>query len=44
MDALGSDSQSKDILDTHSAEESVPFTRHTKPKVKSHTHYNRKKT
>uniref|UniRef100_A0A672PK11 Protein aurora borealis n=1 Tax=Sinocyclocheilus grahami TaxID=75366 RepID=A0A672PK11_SINGR len=34
MDTLSSDSQSKDMLDTHTAEEGVPFTRHTKPKVK----------
>jgi len=39
MDALSSDSQSKEMLDTHTAEEGVPFTRHTKPKVMSHTHY-----
>lgn len=38
MDALSSDSQSKEMLDTHTAEEGVPFTRHTKPKVMSHTH------
>lgn len=37
MDALSSDSQSKEMLDTHTAEEGVPFTRHTKPKVMSHT-------
>lgn len=39
MDALSSDSQSKEMLETHTAEEGVPFTRHTKPKVMSHTHY-----
>ncbi|XP_016382712.1 protein aurora borealis-like [Sinocyclocheilus rhinocerous] len=33
MDTLSSDSQSKDMLDTHTAEEGVPFTRHTKPKL-----------
>ncbi|KAI2668440.1 Protein aurora borealis [Labeo rohita] len=33
MDTLSSDSQSKDVLDTHTAEEGVPFTRHTKPKM-----------
>ncbi|KAK2908923.1 hypothetical protein Q8A67_004760 [Cirrhinus molitorella] len=33
MDTLSSDSQSKDIVDTHTAEEGVPFTRHTKPKL-----------
>ncbi|XP_077103011.1 protein aurora borealis [Siphateles boraxobius] len=33
MDALSSDSQSKEMLDTHTAEEGVPFTRHTKPKL-----------
>lgn len=37
MDALSSDSQSKEMLDTHTAEEGVPFTRHTKPKVMSLT-------
>jgi len=42
MDALSSDSQSKEMLDTHTAEEGVPFTRHTKPKVMSHTHYTAK--
>ncbi|XP_026060143.1 protein aurora borealis [Carassius auratus] len=33
MDTLSSDSQSKDMLDTHTAEEGVPFTKHTKPKL-----------
>uniref|UniRef100_A0A8C2I7L0 Protein aurora borealis n=1 Tax=Cyprinus carpio TaxID=7962 RepID=A0A8C2I7L0_CYPCA len=33
MDTLSSDSQSKDMLDAHTAEEGVPFTRHTKPKL-----------
>ncbi|XP_073689111.1 protein aurora borealis [Garra rufa] len=33
MDTLSSDGQSKDMLDTHTAEEGVPFTRHTKPKL-----------
>ncbi|KTG41735.1 hypothetical protein cypCar_00029896 [Cyprinus carpio] len=33
MDTLSSDSQSKDMLDAHTAEEGVPFTRHTKPKI-----------
>ncbi|XP_026123896.1 protein aurora borealis [Carassius auratus] len=33
MDTLSSDSQSKDLLDTHTAEEGVPFTRYTKPKL-----------
>ncbi|KAK7161696.1 hypothetical protein R3I94_004390 [Phoxinus phoxinus] len=33
MDALSSDSQSKEMLDTHTAEEGIPFTRHTKPKL-----------
>lgn len=33
MDTLSSDSQSKEMLDTHTSEESGPFTRHTKPKL-----------
>ncbi|XP_067297590.1 protein aurora borealis [Pseudorasbora parva] len=33
MDALSSDSQSKEMLDTQTAEEGVPFIRHTKPKL-----------
>ncbi|XP_059408401.1 protein aurora borealis-like [Carassius carassius] len=33
MDTLSSESQSKDMLDTHTAEEGVPFTRYTKPKL-----------
>ncbi|XP_051558466.1 protein aurora borealis-like [Myxocyprinus asiaticus] len=33
MDTLSSDSQTKEMLDTHAVEEGILYTRHTKPKL-----------
>lgn len=33
MDTLNSDNQSREMLDMHTAEEGLPYARHTKPKV-----------
>ncbi|KAI7811088.1 protein aurora borealis isoform X2 [Triplophysa rosa] len=36
MDTLSSDNQSKEMLDTHTAEEGLLYARHTKPKLFAH--------